>query len=212
MKCSLEENNINDKYQLSGLFYYHNKDRYRKQIEIKWIHSIKLKHDLMIVMMNPGGANTKDGYEKVYNKLVPVKSDQTQKLIMEYMNQFGFEFARIINLSDYCASKSTDFFKKLTSLNNMEPNHSLFHKSRKSDLNELFIKNVPVLLAWGVNERIKELAEKALSFLKDEGSEIHGLNSTVNNLGYYHPLRRPFKSWLKGMEKLKNSLQNDTHK
>lgn len=68
--------------------------------------------DLMVVMMNPGNSKPINGIDN-YNKKTEVIPDQTQNQIMRIMINCGFEYARILNLSDARETSSSKFYQMI---------------------------------------------------------------------------------------------------
>ncbi|MFT5274788.1 MAG: hypothetical protein ACI9J2_001318 [Saprospiraceae bacterium] len=93
-----------------------------------------------------------------------------------------------------------------------QTNQNFFHIQyfdfeRKSDIDELFIKNVPVIYAWGVNDALFELAEKASNTLNS--AKPVGLRKDNTHYAYYHPLPPSTpkqKEWVTEISKMLNSL------
>ena len=187
------------RFKVFGYFYKVGENKFRKQLEIIRIQEIEVTEpDLIVVMMNPGSSKQKLGYENTYDILVPTKHDMTQTKIMQYMDAKKYNYVRALNLSDYCEPKSNLFYEILS-----EPNqfHSIFSVTRDLDLKELFHPNIPVLLAWGVDSQLNDLALQAykkIALLKPE--KIIGLKKEGCEFGYYHPMRRKSKehilNWL----------------
>lgn len=197
-----------ERFQVYGYFYLMEYEKYRKQLDIKSANCIKQIPDIIFVMMNPGSSKQADGYQNSYNKLVPAIHDKTQEKIMNLMELVNFQFARIINLSDYCNKDSFEFYKKISSLERMFPLHSIFHIDRRKELKNLIPMKAPIILAWGVHQNLNVLSKQALDFLMNRTS-LYGLQHKQNSNGYYHPLRRVSKvhelSWL---EEIKNEFFN----
>jgi hypothetical protein len=193
-----------ERFEVTGYFYLEGKDKFRKHLDIKIRGSKKDIPDLMVVMMNPGGSEQKIGYKNVTDKIVPTVHDKTQEKIMDFMMSCSSEYARILNLSDCCNKSSSSFYKQIPNLSQNIPSHSVFNEARLAELEHLFINAVPVVLAWGVNPALKELAESALNFLQKSGVDALGLKCNTNTWGYFHPQRRISKyhpnSWLAEMK------------
>lgn len=207
MKINL--NKYQDRFKVVGHFYIVENEKYRKNLEIKSVHCKKLHPDIVFIMMNPGSSAQAEGYQNIFDSLVPVIYDRTQEKIMKLMEIVNFQFARIINLSDYCNEHSQEFYKRIPSLEISYPSHTIFHNSREQELMNLVPMDVPVILGWGVHQKLNVLSKRALEILKKRTS-IYGLLHERNSNGYYHPLRRVSKihelSWL---EEIKNEFLND---
>lgn len=200
--------------------------KFRIFLDIKRFDIAQTEPDLMVIMMNPGDSEpiscnyTDDGYyssqEDARNEIISniddlesiwedVDPDKTQDQIMAVMNSvkdtngdYRFNYARVLNLSDYCDSKSGSFIEKIADLNKMklckhkeqEKNnnikpfeHSIFNRE-DLDLAILFKKNVPVILGWGLNEKLSALSTKAMQFF-----EKIQLNNTVEKIKTYPALK-----------------------
>ena len=144
---------MKNKFNITGLFYEIHGYKFRKYLNIKKKDSSKIGPDLMVVMMNPGSSKPIDGIENniIESKAIP---DRTQDQIMKVMIAKNLEFARILNLSDIREPKSKLLFSKLLEMAIMGISHSIFDVNRKADFDSLFIKNVPVIFAWGVSKNL----------------------------------------------------------
>jgi hypothetical protein len=175
---------MKNQFQITGLFYEHQSYKFRKYLNIKLKVSQKKVPDLMVIMMNPGSSKPLD--ENTTNSETETKPDNTQDQIMRIMLKSGFEFSRILNLSDLREGKSKNFFPKILEMEQKEIKHSIFDENRIKDFESLFISGVPVFYAWGVNDRLKVLAMKAMERI---GKIVPiGFKSEGDDWGYYHPL------------------------
>ncbi len=178
---------MNSEFEVNGLFYDNQGELCRKYLDIKRCNSNTDTPDLMVVMMNPGSSKPEDGIDMntVVSKAIP---DPTQKQIMKVMNGCNskYNYSRIINLSDLRESNSTEFYKKLENLQNIP--HSIFSDERIDDFNTLFIKDVPVIFAWGVNKKLEPLAKIAIQCIG--ASNPYGILKKGTDWAYYHPLPR----------------------
>ena len=170
-------------FEISGLFYENKNLLCRKYLDIRRNETITDKPDLMVVMMNPGSSRPEDGNEKntIASKAVP---DKTQDQIMKVMNNCNFNYARILNLSDLREAKSKVFYSKLEELKKIP--HSIFNDERINDFETVFVKNVPVIFAWGVDKKLEPLAIKAIERINE--IKPFGLLKEGTNVSYYHPL------------------------
>jgi hypothetical protein len=100
------------------------------------------------------------------------------------MNSCDFNYARILNLSDLRESKSKVFYSKLNEID--DDQHSIFSDKRINDFDALFVKNIPVIFAWGVNKKLESLANKAVERINE--SNPIGLLKQGTRVSYYHPL------------------------
>ncbi|MFV0178670.1 DUF1643 domain-containing protein [Empedobacter falsenii] len=189
-----------ENYYITGYFYDIN---YRKILEIKLKNSLKSKPDLIVIMMNPGGSRQKN--HMIENSFVETIPDKTQNQIIEVMCRTGKDFARILNLSDYRCSKSSEFLKKLKKL---EETHSIFCDKRIDDIKENLIDGVPIILAWGVDYRLRFLAEKAYKRILEIVPNSIIVNDKHHRYEYAfrHPLPRTNKLKYEWVNNISNAL------
>lgn len=141
--------------------------------------------DLLVVMMNPGSSKPVDGrYED--NQVSEAKPDRTQMQIIRVMNNCGFDYCRILNLTDIQEAKSNALIEILSNPETKELPHSIFDPRRKADFDNLYPKNALTLLAWGVHHELGNLASRAIEKVGNENTV--GLKKEKNDLAYYHPL------------------------
>ena len=178
---------MND-YRFTGLFYTQENDKFRKFLNIKLNSTNKTIPDLMVVMMNPGSSYPLNGLDNE-NIETDLKNDKTQIQIKAVMKACNFEYARVLNLSDFRDPKSQSFYNQIPRLNK-NSNHSIFFNSREEDFNNLFIPNVPTILAWGVNTKLKELTSLAFDKISKNTNEIFYLVKEFSKCSFYHPLPR----------------------
>lgn len=216
---------FNNAYNLTACFYYNNikevkKNQfpYRKYVDIIKKENSSEHKDIMFIMMNPGSAKKKDKIEvpelprvEEYHELkISIEPDPTIKVIAALMGNTGFNNARIINLSDVREPSSTSFLKELKT--HREQNTldsflqtSIFHDSRKEDLEKYFQKNIPVIIAWGIADELSPLT--SMAYYKLDSIQKYGLKKPGSEFGYYHPLRRCFeKTWLEEMTELMQKI------
>ena len=185
------------KFKITGFYYEKKGYKFRKFLHIKKNDSKKKTPDLMVVMMNPGSSRPIDGIEN-NTKESPAVPDNTQYQIMRVMVNCGLEFARIFNLSDLREPKSKKFYLKIDEMKENGISHSIFDIKRKKEFNKLFVNDVPVIFAWGVSEKLQELAEIAIKRIGKK--EIFGLRKEKFSYAYYHPLPQNAhkqKEWVK---------------
>lgn len=200
---------MKDDFNITGLFYKNKGYKFRKFLNIVKRNSNCQIPDLMIVMMNPGSSkpiNGIDDYE-IETETIP---DRTQDQIMNLMNNCNFNYARILNLSDYRESKSKLFYSQIKEFQNHNIQHSIFSDYRKDDFNKLFIKDIPVIFAWGVNKNLFELA----AFAKERIGVVKsaGLKKEGEEYAYYHPLPQNSdkqKEWLSSITEIIKAWSND---
>ncbi|TSE07926.1 DUF1643 domain-containing protein [Aquimarina algiphila] len=187
---------MQENFHITGFFYEKEGFKFREFLNIKHLSCTKTNPDLMVIMMNPGSSKPLDGIDN-NNKISEAKPDNTQDQIMRIMLHFGYEYSRILNLSDLRESKSKKFYLKVIELEKKKIDHSIFDKSRAKDFENLFVYGVPVLYAWGVSYKLRKLALKAIE--KSGNTPSHGWRKEGTEWGYYHPLppdRNKQKKWI----------------
>lgn len=196
---------MRNQFYISGLYYEIGEFKFRKYLNIKLKNSIKQRPDLMVVMMNPGASRPLDGKDNndLESEAIP---DRTQDQIMKVMKACKLEYARVLNLTDIRDPKSNQMLLKLTELDQQGIPHSLFDSRRRNEFDALFIKNVPVILAWGVNKKLQKLAEKAIEIISVDSPV--GLNKVGTSWAYYHPLPQNFQKQLEWVDKIIEALKN----
>ena len=192
-------------FDISGLYYVIGEFKFRKYLNIKLKNSIKQRPDLMVVMMNPGASRPLDGKDNndLESQAIP---DRTQDQIMKVMKACKLEYARVLNLTDIREPKSNQMLLKLIELDQQGIPHSLFDSRRRNEFDALFIKNVPVIFAWGVNKNLQKLAEKAIQIISVDNPI--GLNKAGTDWAFYHPLPQNFQKQLEWVEKIVEALKN----
>jgi hypothetical protein len=167
-------------FNVNGFFYTDNYgDLCRKYLDIIRKNSEISKPQLIVVMMNPG--SSKPIGELKNNVLIPTKPDPTQFQIMKIMDEKNIDFARVINLSDLREPRSSIFYSKIKH-DRRDSTHSIFDESREQDLNDLFVKDVPIIFAWGVNSSLDQLTKLAVNKLNISNP----LGILKNDNKYYH--------------------------
>ncbi|HAQ88676.1 MAG TPA: hypothetical protein DCR78_19865 [Pseudomonas sp.] len=184
-------------FEVTGLFYELSGYKCRKYLGIKRMDSLKGVPELMIVMMNPGSSYPLDG---VYSNSLPTeaKPDNTQQQTMKVMDSGSIDYARILNLSDLRTPNSNTLYKFIKSGESNSVNHSIFTSTRKTELDQLVVKNVPVIFGLGVNSALAPLAKQAVESLSIETPL--GLLKANSKYSYYHPLPRIYEKqmdWVK---------------
>jgi len=200
-----------EKFNVLGCFYKHATNKYRKHLDIKRKGRSKNTPELMIIMMNPGKSEPLNG---LYNNIKPTtaKIDPTITQILRVMFLASVSYARVLNLSDLKMPKSTEFYKFLKSSKPNDFPHSIFDARRKEELAELFIFDVPIIYAWGVNDNknLRGLADIAIKTINE--SNPVGLKKEGTTSAYYHPLPHNSadqKDWVKtvaGMLRVQHNL------
>ena len=198
---------MNTEFDITGLFYESNGYKCRKYLDIRRKGFSQNIPDLMVVMMNPGSSYPLDGNE---NCLIPTTAepDKTQTQIMKVMDIASLHYARILNLSDLRTPDSKELYKFLDSDKSKQFEHSIFSDNRKEDLEELFIKDVPVIYGWGVNEALIPWANKAVDTL--------GIKNPLGKLkvnteySYYHPLPQNYYAQQEWVHDISNQINRMT--
>ncbi len=188
---------MKENFHITGLFYEIDGLKCRKFLNIKKKLSKLNSPDLMVIMMNPGKSKPVDGVDNG-NKETETIPDKTQSQIMRVMNNCGFNFARILNLSDVRKTPAKEFYKMLPKLKANKIPHSIFDSDRNEDFNHLFVRNIPTIYAWGVDDCLTDLAQVVIDKIKIE--HPIGLRKAETKLAFYHPLPRNTyqqKEWVK---------------
>lgn len=178
--------------------------------------------DAMVIMMNPGSSSPLNGvnnnYESTYelselsdnilsNKMVLAKKDATQYQIMRIMDFQKWNHVRILNLSDIREPKSKIFIRKIKDFEKKNGQiHSIFSEERCDERKRTLSKKEtnPIIVAWGCNKHISELAKKAINYL--DCHTIAGLCHSGKYL-FRHPLppmHEDRKDWLEKILKKLN--------
>jgi len=156
---------------------------------------------MMVVMMNPGSSRPLDGDDDG-QILTKAKPDNTQYQIIKILQLCGYSFARVLNLSDIREPKSKKFFELIQTT---DSSHSIFDDSRVDDFAELFVRDLPVIFAWGVDKKLQLLADMAIE--KIQAAKPIGILKEGTQSAYYHPLPQNYgrqKQWVKDIyDKLK---------
>lgn len=178
---------MNNKFEIFGHFYELSGLKCRRHLDIRREGADLSQPDIMVVMMNPGSSYPLDGIDNNH-AATEAHPDPTQDQIMAVMNNTGFNFARVLNLSDARQSSSNEFYKFLNSSNAHSIPHSIFHQSRTEEFLTLFRQSVPVIYGWGVNANLEVLARMAMSRITEENPI--GIRKAGLEWAYYHPLPR----------------------
>ena len=176
---------MREKFTVTGHFYMTNGYKLRRFLDICFTGKELKKPDLMVVMMNPGSSRPINGDDDNHNPTEAIP-DKTQDQIMRVMINAGFQYARVLNLSDLRKPSSSELYAFLQSPDSSLIKHSIFHPARDGEYAELFVKDVPVIYAWGVCELLKALAVSAIS--KIGHANPVGWKKEGSSYGYYHPL------------------------
>ena len=130
---------------------------------------------------------------------------------MQIMLNCKFEYARILNLSDLREANSSVFYKKIAQLEKCNISHSIFDNNRNSDYKKLFVKDIPVIFAWGVSKNLCKLATMAINRIRE--AKPIGLKEDKLEYAYYHPLpRNNIKQieWVKKITKMIKKAHNNS--
>ena len=195
---------IRTHYNITGYFYEIDEFSFRKYLNIKRKNIEIDKPDLMVIMMNPGSSRQEKEFANVFDKEVPTIPDNTQDQIMRVMYNANLNYARILNLSDLRESKSKILYEKIIILHKKNIIHSIFDKKRNKDFDEFFVKNLPVICAWGVNKNLTSLANSTISKIK--GQKIIGIRKETVPNAYYHPLPQNYTKQKEWVEKISNAF------
>lgn len=194
------------KFQITGCFYELNDFKFRKFLNIVRNNSDQKSPDLMVVMMNPGSSKPVNGNNN-YNKESEAVPDRTQDQIIRLMNNLGFDYARILNLSDLREPKSSVFYDSINKLENHNIAHSIFDLKRSKDFEELFIRDIPVVFAWGVNKKLLSLAIQTINRIGE--TKPIGLNKKGFDYAYYHPLPQNYTKQKEWIEKVAEMIRGN---
>ena len=194
---------MSGEFEVTGLFYEANGYKLRKYLDIRVQDTSKTVPQLMVVMMNPGSSYPLNGIE---NNSAPsaAEPDTTQYQIMKVMEEGEVEYARILNLSDLRTPDSNALYKFLKSEESKSVDHSIFSATRKSELNQLFVRGVPVIFGWGVNPALVPLARQAVDSLSIE--QPLGIRKPNTEYSYYHPLPRIYANQLEWVQHVTSQL------
>lgn len=197
---------MKEDFKITGLFYEKEGFKFRKFLNIiKNDTNCKIP-DLMVVMMNPGSSRPLNGINS-FNEETETVPDRTQGQIMKLMINCGYNYARILNLSDFREPKSGIFYSKLEQLKEINIHHSIFSDDREEDFNTLFVKDIPVILAWGVNNNLFDLAAIAIARIGSEVKSI-GIRKEGENFAYYHPLPQNYGKQKEWVQTITNNLKD----
>ncbi|HDR8066711.1 hypothetical protein AT261_09850 [Bacillus cereus] len=177
-------------------------------------HSINENPQLLVIMMNPGNSLPLDKqYEipcytqgEAINEIpktpnVETVPDATQYQIMRIMYNMGYNYVKVINISDLRNPLSNNFLREIKEINQLHPIHSLFYKDRETELLRIFTnlddKSI-ILKAWGISavnqcSVFKQLVKNCLESLPNNQPHLGLQGETFYH--FRHPL--PFPPWNK---------------
>lgn len=208
----------NDKEQLyiiKGHFYTRKfsgvEENLRSVLEIKRVSSKSINPNFVAIMMNPGSSKPLDEGKlqnnwntKIIKTLTEAAPDNTQKQLIAIMDEFKFDFIRVINLSDFREAKSKNFHNKLKDYKN-DQSHSIFFPERSEELvSALGDKNIPIIAAWGLSHNHLALANLASDGISDR--IIIGIKDDNYNL-YRHPLPPNHHKQLEWLNYVKSEIR-----
>jgi hypothetical protein len=170
-----------------------------------------LHPDAVFIMMNPGSSRPlvevnnrirARAMRKLRVSLVPTKPDTTQYQVMRLMHFRGWRHVRVLNLSDLRSPKSAEFIKLFQRLERESQfdSHSVFSDDRTDELSLKLPKSkkTPLVLAWGISDKLTPLIESCMSRLPRKSNLMGLLESDTTNK-YRHPLpslQRDKRVWL----------------
>ncbi len=173
-----------------------------------------LSPDAVFVMMNPGSSrplvqvNNRIRLRAIHKlaiSLVPTKPDTTQYQVMRLMHFREWSHVRVLNLSDLRSPKSVEFIKTFQRLERDEDfdSHSIFSGARTDELAVKLPKgkSTPLVLAWGMSEKLNPLIERCLARLPSK-TKFKGLLEQGTTNKYRHPLpslQKDQRIWLENM-------------
>ena len=159
-----------------------------------------LQPDAVVVMMNPGSSKplvevnnriSADSIHELAISLVPTRPDTTQYQVMRLMHYCQWQHVRVLNLSDLRCAQSPLFirqFQELEAAHNFDA-HSIFSSAREAELAAKVPrrKDMPVVFAWGVSEKLDPLIERCQARLAHVRM-VRGLVKEGTTNKYFHPL------------------------
>ena len=110
---------------------------------------------------------------------------------MRVMQFRGWQHVRVLNLSDLRSPKSGEFIKTFQRLEREDEfeSHSIFsdHRANELSLKLPRSKNVPLVLAWGISDKLTPLVDRCMARLPKKRTII-GLLEPGSTNKYRHPL------------------------
>tara|TARA_R110002126_G_scaffold142546_5_gene288469 strand:- start:29827 stop:30417 length:591 start_codon:yes stop_codon:yes gene_type:complete len=176
---------MKNQFKITGFYYEELGFKFRKYLDIKNIKSACKTPDLMVIMMNPGSSRPLDSIDNNTKESEAVP-DNTQSQIMKVMLNCNLQYARVLNLSDLREAKSNIFYTRIKDMENAGIPHSIFNENRQDDFNQLWVDNTTVIYGWGVSNKLKPLALKAIEACS--APTPYGILKAGTNWAYYHPL------------------------
>ena len=192
-------------YQVSGHFYRVDlrsgeQVMCRSVVEIVRREKIPAHPDAILIMMNPGSSEPVEPVQQLVKprniarmkaSLVATKSDPTQYQVMRVMQQMGWGYVRVLNLSDLINTRGAAFAKQYHELESQTgfDAHSIFAEERKPELTRRLKRQrgAAIILAWGLNEALDPLIHQCLQSI-GHLKGITGLLTLGSKKKYRHPL------------------------
>ncbi|TFB14120.1 hypothetical protein E3U55_14495 [Filobacillus milosensis] len=179
------------------------------------------QYDALFVLMNPGSCEpvSEVAVPSIHSESeimnlnpTPAKCDPTQYQIMRLMELRGWNKTVIINLSDLRSGNADKFYLDLLRADDYAFRfHSIFSDLRKSEREKVIEDCMgPIILGWGVKNKIKHLAFEALSKLFPY--TYFGIKKQDEGCLYYHPNPQIFndkKIWLHTMNLILSENQKE---
>ncbi|CAG9606865.1 DUF1643 domain-containing protein [Pseudoneobacillus rhizosphaerae] len=170
--------------------------------------------DAIVCMANPGGARPEDSSYQLpiiqnhFDKVAYVmsKDDSTIRQLQRLMQKMNWNVISIINLSDLISDNMEDFQVKLKQVEQYSfKKHSIFDDTRLLEREALLDCNsnyTKIILAWGKDSSINQLACVAIGILSKKEKHLFGLKYSSQKWDYAHPFPRKKQrciEWLKKM-------------
>jgi hypothetical protein len=156
--------------------------------------------DAVVIMMNPGSSKPLRGEPEqlkrgqlpsIRKKLVSTRPDTTQYQIMRVMHSCGWDYVRVLNLSDLREPKSANFARQYRSLESDQQyrQHSIFCDGRTRELTRALRRkpNAPIICAWGISPQLDPLIGQCTHAIRQHGAVV-GLQKGDCSHRYFHPL------------------------
>ena len=159
--------------------------------------------DVVCVMMNPGTSSPLNANQNpgdlienpnhimcnAGNHMVATNPDPTQSPITRMMDDRDLCHVRVLNLFDKREQRSSVFLEEIY---NLPPALSIFSPEREAERQARINPTTDiVVVAWGVNTKLRHNARCCVDFIEGLGLHIHGHHNEL----YYHPSRNP-NNWL----------------
>ena len=164
--------------------------------------------DIVVVMMNPGSSrpeNGRDGPTRTPAQVGPEAQltrtcpDPAQTPIKKLMRRRRFGHVRVLNLSDV---RKPSNFPEFVRSGPLPTGHSIFCEERRAELEaRLNARSAVVVVGWGYDYRLMQLADTAYNALVSRGRKVHGWQIRP---GFAHPSPRMHtearsREWLDGV-------------